>query len=171
MSKSRRGITVVLVFTLLLVAASTAMAGSPTNSNEIVKEHVDWELKPGQCADVPLGVEGSGERHMVKNTKVNADGSMVITINDVVRGAAWDSAGTYKFIYENHSVEEIPAGGGTHQITMEDNFILNGKGNIDHMSAGFTWRWTYTPPAEYWPPVDNVEKLNTRGDPLNCDPI
>ena len=176
MSKSSKFVSAVLVIMMFLVGTSTALAGSPTNTHEVVDGQVDWTLPAGQCDAIPDGLTltGSGQRHMVINTRVNPDGSEVITINDVVRGTAWDSTGSYNFAYENHSVEQIPAGGGDHQISMEDNFILNGNGSVGHLAVGFNWRWTFTPPAgefDQWPPVDNWQQISTRGDPVHCDPI
>jgi hypothetical protein len=170
MSKSSKFVSLTLVVATFLVGTSTALAGPSTNTHEVVNETVDWTLPPGQCAAAPAGLTGSGERHRVTNTKVNADGSTVIIVNDVVRGTAWDATGTYKFVYENHSIDQVPAGGGTHQISMEDNFVLNGNGSVGHLAVGFNWRWTYTPP-NLFPPVENWQQLSTRGDPLSCDPI
>jgi hypothetical protein len=162
-----------LVVLLLLVAVPSAFAaGPPTNTHEVVDgQVVDWTLPAGQCGAAPAGLSGSGQRHAVINTRTNPDGSMVITINDVVKGTAWDATGTYNFSYENHSVEQVPAGGGAHQISMVDIFVLNGNGSVGHLAVGFNWRWTFTPPAANWPPVDNWQQISTRGDPLRCDPI
>ena len=30
---------------------------------------------------------------------------------------------------------------------MTDTFLLTGTGSANHLNVGFTWRWTYTPPA------------------------
>ena len=35
----------------------------------------------------------------------------------------------------------------------------------------FNWTWSYTPPAEIWPPAENLHKIATHGDPFLCDPI
>ena len=171
MSKSKTFVSLMLVIMLLPFAASTVLAGPPTNTHEIVNEPVTWALPAGTCDAAPSGLEGSGQRHKVINTRVNADGSTVITSNDVVKGSAWDSSGSYNFIYENHTVEEIPANGGAHQIHMEDSFVVNGNGSVGHLAVGFNWRWTFTPPAEMWPPNDNWQQLSTRGDPFHCDPL
>jgi hypothetical protein len=93
------------------------------NSHDVVNETVNWTLPAGQCPAAPSGLSGSGERHKVTTTIVNADGSTTIIINDVVRGTASDATGTYKFVYENHSIDQVPAGGFVHQISMEDNFV------------------------------------------------
>jgi hypothetical protein len=103
---------------------------------------------------------------------VNADGSSQILINDLVTGTAVDSnGGTYHFVYHNHSTQDVPSGSGPIQVSMVDSFVLNGDGGAAHMSVGFNWRWTYTPPAELWPPVDHWQKVSTRGEPFLCDPI
>jgi hypothetical protein len=171
MQTSRNRVIPVLVVLLLLVAVPSAFAaGPPTNTHQVVNESVSWTLPSGQCAAAPAGLTGSGQRHMVINTRMNPDGSMVITINDVVKGTAWDATGTYKFSYENHSVEQVPADGDAHQISMVDSFVLNGNGSVGHLAVGFNWRWTYTPP-NLFPPVDNWQQISTRGDPLSCDPI
>jgi len=156
---------------MVLVATSVVLAGS--SHEKVVDETVSWTLPANQCPEAPAGLTGSGERHMVVNTKVNADGSTQIVINDVVKGTATDlsGGGAYTFVYTNHSIELVPAGGGAHQISMNDNFVLNGKGNIQHEEVGFNWRWSYTPPEALWPPVHDWQKISTRGQPLVCDPI
>ena len=165
-----------LVVATLIVGTSTAWAGplaKGANTHVVDDGTVSWTLPAGQCPAAPGGLTGSGERHRVTITKVNADGSTTIIINDVVRGTAWDATGTYKFVYENHSLDQVPAGGGVHQISMEDNFILNGNGSVGHLAVGFNWAWTYTDPNG---PIDvlplaNLVERNTRGEPLLCDPI
>src|SRR4030095_2405461 len=117
MSRSSKFVSLTPFVATLLVGISPALAG-----HEVVNETVDWTLPAGQCPAAPSGLTGSGERHKVTNTIVHADGSTTIIINDVVRGTASDtgtSTGTYKFVYENHSIDQVPAEGGTHQITME----------------------------------------------------
>lgn len=164
----------VLVLTLLVVVPSAAAAPLATTTHQSVRETVTWTLPAGQCASLPAGVSvsGTGQRIAVTNTKVNADGSGQILINDLVTGTAVDSNGdTYHFIYHNHSTQDVPSGSGPIQVSMTDSFVLNGGGSAAHMSVGFNWRWTYTPPAEIWPPLDNWQQLSTRGDPLHCDPI
>ncbi|MFN8490790.1 MAG: hypothetical protein U0350_24575 [Caldilineaceae bacterium] len=170
MSKSKMFVSLILVSLLLALAPSAVFAGPTANTHDVVTGTVDWTLPAGVCAEAPNGLAGSGQRHQIIDTHVNADGSTVITINDMVKGDAWDSTGSYGFVYENHSTEIIPANGGAHQVQMEDNFILNGKGSVGHLGVGFNWSWTYQPPAPQWPPVDNLQKHSTHGD-VNCDPI
>ncbi len=172
MANSSKFVSMLLVIILLLVGTSTAMAGAPTNSHDVViEEGVTWSLPAGTCDAAPAGLAGKGQRHQVINTRVNPDGSTVITTNDVVRGDAWDSTGAYKFQYENHSVVLVPVGAGARQVRMEDNFIVNGNGSVGHLAVGFNWQWTFTPPAEMWPPIDNWQQHSTHGDPLHCDPL
>jgi hypothetical protein len=172
MSKSRLLVALLLVVVLAAAGTSTASAQPPTtNHDRVVETDVTWTIPAGQCPDVPYELTGTGTRRQVINTKVNRDGSQTVLINDVVHGTAQDVTGEYRFTYVNHSVRDIPAGGGTIQISMVDNFVLNGKGIVGHMEVGFNWRWTYTPPEEEWPPQHNWEQLNTRGDPMHCDPL
>jgi len=171
MFKLRRLMLPTLIALLLVASASSAFAGGPvTVTHQTVGGTVLWTIPAGQCKAAPLELNGSGERHQEIITKVYADGSSTILINDLVKGTASDSTGTYHFSYTNHSTETVPAGGGAHQIEMVDSFILNGNGSAK-LNIGFNWRWTFTPPALYWPPIDNLQKISTRGDPLTCDPI
>ncbi len=177
MSKSSRLVFLTLVAAAFTVSASTAFAVAPGKKtppfkgNSVVRESVSWVLPAGQCAEAPAGLQGTGDRHMVINTKLNHDGSTTTIINDVVKGTATDlgGGGSYGFIYQNHSVEVEPVS-GAHQVSMEDNFVLNGKGNIKHLAVGFNWRWTYTPPDDFFS-LDNLVQNSTRGDPFACDPL
>jgi hypothetical protein len=163
----------ILLVSIFLVAAPAAFAApSTTTTHEIVTGTVTWTLTPEQCSSIHAPISGTGERHQVIITKVNADGSSQIIINDQVKGTASDSTGTYRFVYLNHSVEDVPVqAGNAHHVRMTDTFMLTGTGRANHLYAGFNWRWTYTPPAASWPPVDHWQQLSTRGDPLHCDPI
>ncbi len=176
MPTSRKLVVPLLLALMLLVGVSSASAAPlVTTTHETVRGTVPWTLPADQCPSLPAGVSvsGTGERLQVTNTKVNADGSSQIVINDLVRGTAVDSnGGTYHFVYHNHSIQDVPSGSGLPiQVNMTDSFVLNGHGSARHMSVGFNWRWTYTPPAEIWPPVDNFQQVSTRGDPFLCDPI
>jgi len=157
----------------LLAGTSAALAGPHIQSHDVVDGIVNWTLPAGQCPAAPHGLHGSGERHKVTNRIVNADGSTTTIINDVVRGIASDTTGTYKFVYENHSIDQAPAGGGIHQISMEDNFVLNGNGSVGHLSVGFKWDWSYADPNGPFDviPLPDLVEHSTRGQPLLCDPI
>ena len=172
MSKSRKLVMPALVMLLLVVSVPSAFAAGPVSvTHETVGGTVPWTIPAGQCDAVKVELSGSGERHQEITTKVYADGSSTILINDLVKGTAWDSTGTYHFVYTNHSTETVPAGGGARQIKMVDSFVLNGNGSAQ-LNVGFNWRWTYTPPAEpQWPPVHNWQQISDRGDPRHCDPI
>jgi hypothetical protein len=164
-------ILVLLALMLLVAVPSVSAASSVTITHATVRETVNWTLTPEQCSSVQAPLSGTGERFAVIITKEYADGSSRILINDVVKGTAWDSTGTYHFKYSNHSTEDVPAGGGAHQIAMTDSFVLNGNGSTKHMNVGFNWRWTYTPPAPIFPPVENWQRISEHGEPLHCDPI
>jgi hypothetical protein len=162
----------ILMLFVVSTSASAAPLGSPTH--DTVRELVTWTLPADQCPSLPAGVSvfGSGARLAVTNTIANADGSSRIITNDLVKGTAVDSnGGTYSFVYVNHTILNVPSGTGLPiQVSMTDNFVLNGQGSASHMSVGFNWRWT-SPSAEVWPPADNWQQLSTRGDPFLCDPI
>ena len=173
-----RKLVVLPLLMLMLFAASATASAAPSAgaTHESVRETVTWTLPAGQCPNLPAGVSvsGSGERLEEINTKLNSDGGSRIVINDLVTGSAVDSSGgTYLFIYHNHSIEDVPPSGSglPHQISMIDSFVLNGGGSASHMSVGFNWRWTYTPPEAIWPPAHNLQKISTRGEPERCDPI
>ena len=173
MSRSSKFFSLTPFVATLLVGTSAALAGPHLKSHDVVNEIVSWTLPAGQCPAAPSGLSGSGERHKVTNTIVNADGSTTTITNDVVRGTASDATGTYRFVYENHSIDQVPALGHVHQISMEDNFILNGNGIVGHMAVGFNWTWSYTAPNSPFGviPLANLVERSTRGLPLLCDPI
>ena len=169
---------VALLLLLMLFAASASASAAPaaTATHKTVRETVSWTLPASQCPNLPadISVSGTGQRLEVINTNMRADGSSQIVIDDQVKGGAVDSnGGAYTFVYQNHSTEDVPASGSglPNHISMTDSFILNGKGSAAHLTVGFNWRWTYTPPEAYWPPVHNVQQLSTRGEPVLCDPI
>lgn len=166
----------ILLAALLFLAVSASASAAPRapDSHTTTHETVSWTLPADQCASLSPGVTviGTGERAMTTNTHVNVDGSSQVVSNDLVKGTALGSDGsTYRFTYHNYTVQHVPSAGGPVRITMVDEFVLQGDGSAPSMIIGFNWRWTYTPPAASWPPVDNVQKLSTRGDSLTCDPI
>ncbi|MBZ0298645.1 MAG: hypothetical protein K8J31_02845 [Anaerolineae bacterium] len=167
-------VPVVLGLIFLIGVSAVYGGGPPLNIHETVRETVTWTIPAGQCPSLPAGlsVSGTGERHAVINTKENSDGSSQIIINDVVKGTAVDSNGdTYRFIYTNHSIQSVPAGGLPIQFEMNDSFVLNGRGAAGNLAVGFVIRWSTTDPNDpTWPPP-NVEIVNLRGEAFLCDPI
>jgi hypothetical protein len=163
-----------LLLGLFAMSASASAAPLTAATHTTVRETVTWTLPADQCASLPaaVSVSGTGERIAVTNTNVNSDGSSKIVSNDLVKGTAVGSDGsTYRFVYHNHTTQDVPSAGGPIRVTMVDDFVLNGDGSAPDMSIGFNWRWTYTPPAESWPPADNWQRISTRGDSFTCDPI
>ena len=167
---SRRLFISVLLVLMLLVGVSPA-AAAPAASHEVVTGTVSFIIPADQCPLLPAGVsvEGSGESVAIINTRNLADGSMVVRINNLIKGDATDSNGdVHKFVYHNSSTQTILPSGFT-TISMNDSFVLSGPG--PHYSVTFNWRWTFTQP-NLWPPVDNWEQL--AGDPdiiFACDPL
>jgi hypothetical protein len=171
MSLSRKLMVHVLLVLMLFVGVSPVAAAS-ANDHQVVNETVNFTIPADQCPLLPSGlsVDGTGERHMVVNTNAKADGTSEVRINDLVTGTATDSNGdVHKFVYHNSSTMTIPTS-GAYSISMNDSFELTGPG--PHYSISFNWRWTFTDPALFFPPVDNF--VNLHGDVnlvLACDPI
>jgi len=175
MNKVNKLISLTAIVGTLLVGTSPVFARSSANAPDIVNETVTWTLAAGICPSLPpdLLLSGSGERHKVSTTKVNADGSIQVLINDLVTGTATDNqGGAYRFKYTNHSID-IATAGGVHRISMEDSFVMNGQGSADHMNIGFNWDWTYSSPSGPFDvlPLANLVAHNTRNAPLLCDPL
>jgi hypothetical protein len=147
-----------------------------------VRETVTWTLPANQCPSIPedLSVSGAGQRVMHTRTRHREDGSTKVTIEDTVKGPAIDDLGReYRFLYYNLSTQVIPPSGGPIRVHMVDVFRLglssDHRGSHGNRFQGFRvdfdWTWTFTPPAEIWPPQDNLLKRSTHGDPFLCDPI
>jgi hypothetical protein len=169
-------VPLVLVLVLLVAAPAAAAAKVPPTHQTESGTIAPWTIPAGQCPGLPAGVSvsGSGQRHRVTTTLTRADGSTTVITNDVVQGTAVDSNGRpRRFLYHNHFTETRPPSGSglPVQVHMTDTFVLHGPDGGGTLNVGFNWRWTYTPPAPLFPPVDNWEQLSTRGDPLLCDPI
>ena len=139
----------------------------------------------GQCPKLPAGVSvtGSSSRVSVTDVTVNADTSSFVTVNDVVQGTALGSnSQAYTFYYTNTSTWDAAATGPV-KVKMYDLFLLQSQASAASngyvLRNGFTWRWSYTPPAgpfDVWPPA-NFQPSATFGEPLNadaspkCDPL
>ena len=170
MSLSRKLMVHVLLALMLFVGVSSA-AAAPTADHQVVTDTVSFNIPADRCPLLPAGVSvsGSGESVAIINTRTLADGTMVVRINNLIKGDAIDSNGdAHKFVYHNSSTQTILPSGFT-TISMNDSFVLTGPG--PHYSVTFNWRWTFTQP-NLWPPVDNWEQL--AGDPaliFACDPL
>lgn len=167
-----RKLVMPLVLVSLLFATGASTAGAATTDHNRVRVPVSFTLTPAVCPELLVTVVGTGEAFLVSNQIVMPDGSTKIIENAVANGTAVDSNGaTYVFTYANHFVRTVPPGGFPVQVSMADQFNLNGKGNANNLHVGFNWHWTYNPPAESWPPIDNFVQVSSRGNPFACDPI
>ena len=170
-------VRILLLVLMLLAAVPVAFAvPSATTTDEIVRETVTWTLSPDQCLSIQDRISATGKRVQVVTTTVNSDGSKEIIDNDFVTGAAKDTKGrTYYFVYSNQTVLLVPPRGSPINASMTDTFELTSlstRGSPNNLKLAFVWRWTYSPPAEeLWPPMHNLTKVFTRGDPMTCDPI
>ncbi len=170
-------VRILLLVLMLLVAVPVAFtAPSATTTDEIVRETVTWTLSPDQCLAIEDRVSATGKRLQVVTTTVKSDGSKEIIDHDFVTGTAKDTKGrTYYFVYSNQTVQLVPPRGAPIAASMTDTFELTSlstRGSPNNLKLAFVWRWTYSPPAEeLWPPMHNLTKVFTRGDPMTCDPI
>ena len=170
MSLSHRLIVHVLLV-LMLFAGVTPVAAASGSDHQVFTDPASFFIPAGQCPLLPDGVsvEGSGESVAVVNSRTQQDGSIVVRINNLIKGTATDSnGGAHKFVYHNSSTQTILPNGFT-TISMNDSFELTGPG--PHYSVGFNWRWTFTGDLVF-PPVDNF--VNLHGDPdlvVRCDPL
>ena len=150
-----------------------------------VRTTASFTIPAGQCPNLPAGVSvtGSGSRVTTTDLTVNADASTQEIVSDVVQGTATGSNGqAYTFYYTNTSIWDAAVTGRVN-VRMYDLFLLQtnpaAAGNSYALRNGFTWRWSYTPPAgafDVWPPA-NFQQSATFGQPLNadatakCDPL
>lgn len=160
-----------VLLALMLFAGVSSAAAAPAD-HQVISETVSFTIPADQCPEIPSGVSvsGSGERLMIINTHTMADGTTEIRVNDLVKGVATDSnGGVHQFVYHNSSTETVLTS-GLHTISMNDSFVLSGPG--PNYSVTFNWRWTYTPPESFWPPVHDWEQLNGNPDDIfACDPL
>jgi hypothetical protein len=170
MSLSRKlTINLLLVLMLFVGVSPVAAAG---NDHQVFTGTASFSIAADQCPLLPAGVsvEGSGESVAIVNSRTLPDGSIVVRINNLIKGDAIDSnGGAHQFVYHNSSTQTILPSGFT-TISMNDSFELTGPG--PHYSVGFNWRWTFTGPDLVFPPVDNW--VNLHGDRdlvLACDPL
>lgn len=143
-------------------------------TTKIVKGDVEFTIPADACSLLPTGLEvdGTGKRFQVLSTKLKKNGSTLEISNDFIDGTATDNnGGTYNFVYTNQAQHVFPQGGGAVQVNMTDTFVLDNTNGDNDYTVAFHWKWTYTPPAGEWPPVDNWNQMWTIGDPLTCDPL
>ncbi len=177
MRPSRSFLRIVLLVLMLLAAVPVAFAApSATTTEQIVRETVTWTLNPDQCSAIQDRISATGKRLQVVTTTVKSDGSKEIIDHDFVTGTAKDTKDrTYYFVYTNQTIQLVPRRGSPINVTMTDSFDLSTLSTTrgpNNLKLAFVWRWTYSPPAEeMWPPMHNLTKVFTRGDPLHCDPI
>ena len=171
MSLSRKLIVHVLLVLMLFVGVSSA-AAAPAADHQVITGPASFTIPADQCAKLPAGVSvsGSGQSVAIINTSTLGDGSTETRINNVIKGVATDSnGGAHKFTYENSSTETILPS-GLHTFSMTDTFVLSGPG--PNYSVGFYWRWTYTPPESFWPPVHDWQQIRGNfADVFACDPL
>ena len=166
-----RRLIVHVVLALMLFVWVSPVAAAPDTDHQVFTGPASFIIPADQCPLLPAGVsvEGSGESVAIVNTRTLEDGSIVVRINNLIKGNAIDSnGGAHKFVYHNSSTQTILPSGFT-TISMNDSFVLTGPG--PHYSVTFNWRWTFNQP-NLWPPVDNWEQL--AGDPaliFACDPL
>jgi hypothetical protein len=174
MSFTRRLIVHVLAVLILFLGVSPA-AAAPVAGHSVETSTAGFFIDADQCPLLPAGVwvEGSGESVAIVNTRTLDDGTMVVRINNLIKGDAIDSNGdAHKFVYHNASTQTILSSGFT-TISMNDSFVLTGPG--PHYSVTFNWRWTFTQPAaeNLWPPSGPDWEILS-GDPdlvFVCDPL
>jgi hypothetical protein len=179
MQKSRRLIRTLFLLLLVFAASTSLMSpGNATSTAQVqrttTQERVDWTIPANQCPRLPAGVSvtGTGQRLQHTLTKEQPDGTSRVTIIDTVKGWATDSLGNpYTFFYHNVAHLNVPASQGQPiRVHMVDIFVLHGS-SAKGFHVFFNWTWSYTPPAEIWPPAENLHKIATHGDPFLCDPI
>jgi hypothetical protein len=150
------------------------------------------------CSEVPEDVHINPDdlgSSRVKHASVQdrSGGATRVVITDLIKGTAHDGDGTvYTFLYENNAVYDFD--GSIVRVAMKDTFHL--KGGAVNLIVGFNWRWAYSAASLeviegtediaidpfYFATSDGVsedpnivpgswQKLSTRGDPWNCDPL
>jgi hypothetical protein len=171
-----RRLTVHVLLALMLFVGVSPVAAAPAVAHEVVTGPAEFIIPADQCPLLPAGVrvEGSGESVAIINTRTLADGTMVVRINNLIKGdAIVSNDGVHKFVYHNSSTQTIEPDGFT-TISMNDSFVLTGPG--PHYSVTFNWRWTFMQPASenLWPPQGD-DWVQISGDPdeiiFLCDPL
>jgi hypothetical protein len=170
MSRARWYLICLLLVFILVGIQLVSAQDEPKITTQINRETVEWSLAPDVCTKLKVELPGTGEKTQSITTTEMDNGSKHVVDDVVISGTASDSTGEYRYVYGNRAVRDIPAGDGPIKILMIDTFYLKGSGEVE-LNENFIWSWTYTPPAEEWPPTDNWQKIHSIGDPLNCDPL
>jgi hypothetical protein len=133
-----------------------------------VRTPVSFTLTPALCSNLQVTVVGTGDSFLVTNQRIDNNGVVHINRNDLVTGTAVDTEGTsYIFNYHNHANIEVPQSGFPFQFTTTDHFNLIGDGKASSLHVSFVARVTFPSPGA--PPI--AEFVNSRGNPMFCDPI
>ena len=152
---------------LIIAAAAFAIPSALAQANQI-RTPVSFTLTSAQCSKLQVNVFGTGESILVLNERLDKNGIDHISRNDLVTGTATDSEGAaYTFNYHNHANIDVPLSGFPFQFTTTDHFNLIGPGKANDLHIGFVARVTF--PAPGASPI--AEFVNTRGNPMFCDPM
>jgi len=176
MSIVRKLFGVVLLVLLFVSVSATSATGSST-TRQVIRNPASFTMTPAQCSHLKVPLSGSGQLYEVITTTTHSNGSVHITDDALITGNAWDSTGSYRFIYANHFVQDIPAGSGPVKAFMIDSFALSGHGSAAGLRNGFIWKWNFTQGAPSFPPEFNLQQILTFGDPItpagesHCDPL
>lgn len=174
MSLFRRLTFHVLLVLMLFVGVSPAAAASG-NDHQVFTGPASFTIDANKCPLLPAGVsvEGSGESVAIVNSRTLEDGSIVVRVNNLIKGTATvtidGNSSEQQFVYHNSSTQTIMPSGDS-SISMNDLFVLSGPG--PHYSVSFNWRWTFPGTDLVFPPQDNF--VNLHGDValvLACDPL
>ncbi|GAB4448812.1 MAG: hypothetical protein OHK0015_53690 [Chloroflexi bacterium OHK40] len=182
-SRTARRIALALALTIAALAlAPWARAGQePTVEEVTFTDTVPFTISsgPAGCPQIESDISGVAEIHHRLRTITYPDGSRRIVDEGSSKGYATDEHGRrYRYRYENLAIVSVAPNGPLALVEMRDLFTLRGGGGANRIDASFHWLWTYQPtdPGDpyasfVFPPADNWIQLETRGDPLTCDPI
>ena len=159
---------------LLSVAAGGATLIASERSEQTVIRSRDFTIAPGQCPQLPGGVEVKGlglERTTTTVTSAEDDRShqpddgLTYTLLSRIDGAATDNlGGTYRFRYRLRFKKPAVVPGTAIAV---DTFELSGTGAADGMSTFVKLRVTLDSGAN---PIA-FEILEQSGNPFQCDPL
>lgn len=180
---------VALLATFLGVSSSPATAHGGHNGQaakvdknkakdvQVYTSSVIWTLTDSQCSYLPTGtvVTGTGTLVDEVTTKLNRDGSVSITYDDLATGTATDQVGNvYQWRYDNllrHA--NSVASPNVFRGRMIDSFRLSGDGPI-RLNNGFVANTVDDRTAGTF----TLDPVSSRGDPFTfpsgpgrCDPL